>query len=74
MKDKHVVGKKMATYGLKLTTSHLEPWLLAKVSTFSTKVTVNKLDFLCTKEASKSYAAPNTERLLSARLRYVLEC
>ena len=48
---------------------------LAKVSTFSPKVTVNKLKFWCNKKFSSAalnpIAAFNLERLLSERLRYI---
>ena len=50
-----------------------EPRLLAKVSTFSPKFTVNKLE-LCNKKILSAVlnliAALNLDRLLSARLQY----
>jgi hypothetical protein len=49
-------------------------WPLAKVTTFSPKITVNKLEFRCNKkfsnEALNPISALNLERLLSAHLRH----
>ena len=52
-----------------------EPRVLAKVSTFSTKVILNKLKFWCDKKFSSAALNPiaifDLEQLLSARLRYL---
>ena len=54
--------------------SHLRAKLLVKVSTFSPKVTENKLKFWCNKKFPSAtlnpIAAFNLEQLLSARLQY----